>query len=171
MSCSTCKLSLMDKIQNERSVDRKFDRSHRMVQIFMAAWAAIVMLDRLIGIFTHAYDENQMTYALIGGGLLLLLAFWGTRGHIQAAMMVMQINLAVFLLQFTATCFLYRVNTAVWSTIFYGLAAGILMTCSLMLFLNRDLEHYRLRIRQLSGKEDRKPLFYRTNSRLIRTKK
>lgn len=164
-------LSLMDKIQNERLADPKFDQAHRTVQIFMAAWAVIVVLDRLIGVITHAYDGNQMTYALIGGGLLILLAFWGTRGHIQAAMMVMQINLAVFLLQFTATCFLYRANTALWSTLFYGLSAGVLLACSLMLFLNRNLESYRARVRQLSGKEDRKPRFYRTNSRLVRNKK
>ena len=167
----THRLSLMDKIQNERLADPKFDRAHRTIQIFMAAWAVIVVLDRLIGVITHAYDGTQMTYALIGGGLLILVAFWGTRGYIQAAMMVMQINLAVFVLQFAATCFLYRANTALWSTLFYGLAAGILLTCSLMLFLNRNLESYRARVRQLNGKADRQPRFYRTNSRLVRNKK
>lgn len=171
MSLNTDKLSLMTKIKNECSVNSKFDKAHRMVQIFMAAWAAIIVLDRLIGVITNAYDGNQMTYALAGGGILLLVAFWGTRGHIQGAMMVMQINLAVFVIQFAATCFLYRVNTAMWSTIFYGLAAGVLLISSLMLFLNRDLEQYRFRIRQLMGKEDGKPRFYRTNNRLIRNKK
>jgi hypothetical protein len=161
----------MDKIQNERQVDSNFDRAHRTIQILMAAWAVIVILDRLIGVVTHAYDGNQMTYALIGGGLLVLLAFLGSRGHIMAAMMVMQINLAVFLIQFAATCFLYRANTALWSTLFYGLSAGVLLVSSLMLFLNRNLENYRAKVRKLSGKDDRKPLFYRTNSRLVRNKK
>ena len=171
MTAKTAGPSLMEKIQNERTVNAGFDRAHRTVQCFMAAWAVIVVLDRLIGILTHAYDEGQLIYALVGGGVLVLAAFLGTRGHIQGAMMVMQINMAVFLIQFAATCFLYTDSTALWSTLFYGLSAGVLIFCSLALFLTRNLERYRLRIRQLSGKEDRAPLFYRTNSRLVRNKK
>ena len=55
----------------------------------------------------------------------------------------MQINMAVFLVQFAATCFLYREHTAPWSTLFYGVSAGVLIAGSLMLFLRRDLEDYR----------------------------
>ena len=164
------KKSLMEKIILERKADAGFDRAHRRVQLFMAAWAVIVVLDRLIGIAMQAYDSNQMTYALAGGALLVLVAFLGTRGHIQGAMMLMQINLAVFLIQFVATCFLYTAETKLWSVLFYGISAGVLIVCSLMLFLNRDLENYRARIRVLTGKKDRQPLFYRSNNKLIRNK-
>jgi len=95
----------------------------------------------------------------------------GARGHIQGALMVMQINMAVFLVQFAATCFLYREHTALWSTLFYGVSAGVLIAGSLMLFLRRDLEDYRAAVRRFKGKQDRAPRFCRTNSRLIRIKK
>lgn len=85
--------------------------------------------------------------------------------------MVMQINMAVFLVQFAATCFLYREHTAPWSTLFYGVSAGVLIAGSLMLFLRRDLEDYRAAVRRFKGKQDRAPRFCRTNSRLIRIKK
>lgn len=65
--------------------------------------------------------------------------------------MVMQINMAVFLVQFAATCFLYREHTALWSTLFYGVSAGVLIAGSLMLFLRRDLEDYRARSAPLQG--------------------
>jgi hypothetical protein len=167
---NTGKISLMEKISRERKADSKFDRAHRRVQLFMAAWAAIVVLDRVIGVVMQAYDENQMTYALFGGALLVFAAFLGTRGHIQGAMMVMQMNLAVFLIQFVATCFYYTEETALWSVLFYGVSASVLIVCSLMLFLNSDLESYRGRVQVLKGKKARAPLFYRTNNRLIRNK-
>ena len=84
--------------------------------------------------------------------------------------MVMQINMAVFLVQFAATCFLYREHTAPWSTLFYGVSAGVLIAGSLMLFLRRDLEVYRAAVRRFKGKQGRAPRFCRTNSRLIRIK-
>jgi len=164
-------LSLMEKVNEQRKSDPKFDRAHRMVQLFMAAWAAIVILDRMIGVATQAYADGQMTSALIGGALLVFVAFLGTRGHIQGAMMLMQINLAVILIQFVATCFLYTESTQLWSVLFYGASTGVLIACSLMLFLNRNLESYRACVRQMKGKGERKPLFYRTNNRLIRNKK
>lgn len=162
--------SLIEKIKTECAANPSFARAHHTVCLFMLVWAVIVALDRLIGVITHAYDGNQMFYALLGGGLLIFVAYLGTRGHIRGAMMLMQINMAVFLIQFTATCFLYQSSTVLWSTLFYGIAAGLLIACSLMLFLRQNLENYRLRIKQLRGKADRQPMFYRTNSRLIRNK-
>jgi len=164
-------LSLVEKLNAQRKADPRFDRAHRMVQLFMAAWAVIVILDRIIGVVTQAYADGQMTSAMVGGALLVLVAFLGTRGHIHGAMMLMQINLAVILIQFAATCFLYTESTQLWSVLFYGAAAGVLIACSLMLFLNRDLESYRAGVRQMKGKGERKPLFYRTNNRLIRNKR
>lgn len=163
-------LSLMEKVNEQRRSDPRFDRAHRMVQLFMAAWAVIVILDRIIGVVTNAYADGQLAAPLVGGALLVLVAFLGTRGHIQGAMMLMQINLAVILIQFVATCFVYKESTQLWSVLFYGAAAGVLIACSLMLFLNRNLESYRAQVRQMKGKGERKPLFYRTNSRLIRNK-
>lgn len=62
-------------------------------------------------------------------------------------------------------------HTALWSTLFYGVSAGVLIAGSLMLFLRRDLEDYRAAVRRFKGKQDRAPRFCRTNSRLIRIKK
>ena len=107
----------------------------------------------------------------IAVSVLVGIALLGARGHIQGALMVMQINMAVFLVQFAATCFLYREHTALWSTLFYGVSAGVLIAGSLMLFLRRDLEDYRAAVRRFKGKQDRAPRFCRTNSRLIRIKK
>ena len=108
---------------------------------------------------------------LMMAAVLVGIALLGARGHIQGALMVMQINMAVFLVQFAATCFLYREHTAPWSTLFYGVSAGVLIAGSLMLFLRRDLEDYRAAVRRFKGKQDRAPRFCRTNSRLIRIKK
>ena len=158
--------SLMQKIRSARQSDASFRRAHRTVQIIMASWAVIVVLDRLIGLVSHSYTGSSLPFALAGGAVLVVIALLGARGHIQGALMVMQINMAVFLVQFAATCFLYREHTALWSTLFYGVSAGVLM-----LFLRRDLEDYRAAVRRFKGKQARAPRFCRTNSRLIRIKK
>lgn len=163
--------SLMDKLTAARAADPKFDRAHRTVQRIMAAWAFIVILDRLIGVCSGTYAPEQLPFALAGGAALVLAAFLGTRGHLLGAMMVLELNMSVFLIQFSATCFFYREQTALWSTLFYGLAGGVLLASSLALFLNRNLEQYRGKLRSLKGKQEREPLFYRTNSRLIRNRK
>ncbi|MCI8870112.1 MAG: hypothetical protein HFF39_06165 [Lawsonibacter sp.] len=162
---------LRQKLARARAEDRALDRAHRQACGIMAAWAAIVALDRLIGLACRAYGPEQLPFALAGGFALVLAAFLGTRGHIQGAMMLMELNMAVFLLQFTATCFFYRERTVLWSTLFYGLAAGVLLAGSLALFLNRNLERYRAEIRRLKGRKERGPLFYRTGSRLVRSRK
>ena len=97
----------------------------------MASWAVIVVLDRLIGLVSHSYTGSSLPFALAGGAVLVVIALLGARGHIQGALMVMQINMAVFLVQFAATCFLYREHTALWSTLFYGVSAGVLIAGSL----------------------------------------
>ena len=163
--------SLMQKIRSARQSDASFRRAHRTVQIIMASWAVIVVLDRLIGLVSHSYTGSSLPFALADGAVLVGIALLGARGHIQGALMVMQINMAVFLVQFAATCFLYREHTAPWSTLFYGVSAGVLIAGSLMLFLRRDLEDYRAAVRRFKGKQDRAPRFCRTNSRLIRIKK
>ena len=148
--------SLMQKIRSARQSDASFRRAHRTVQIIMVS---------------HSYTGSSLPFALAGGAVLVGIALLGARGHIQGALMVMQINMAVFLVQFAATCFLYREHTAPWSTLFYGVSAGVLIAGSLMLFLRRDLEDYRAAVRRFKGKQDRAPRFCRTNSRLIRIKK
>ena len=162
--------SLMQKIRSARQSDASFRRAHRTVQIIMASWAVIVVLDRLIGLVSHSYTGAPSPCAG-RRAVLVVIALLGARGHIQGALMVMQINMAVFLVQFAATCFLYREHTALWSTLFYGVSAGVLIAGSLMLFLRRDLEDYRAAVRRFKGKQDRAPRFCRTNSRLIRIKK
>ena len=109
--------SLMQKIRSARQSDASFRRAHRTVQIIMASWAVIVVLDRLIGLVSHSYTGSSLPFALAGGAVLVVIALLGARGHIQGALMVMQINMAVFLVQFAATCFLYREHTALWSTL------------------------------------------------------
>lgn len=98
----------MQKIRSARQSDASFRRAHRTVQIIMASWAVIVVLDRLIGLVSHSYTGSSLPFALAGGAVLVGIALLGARGHIQGALMVMQINMAVFLVQFAATCFLYR---------------------------------------------------------------
>ena len=78
--------------------------------------------------------------------------------------MVMQINMAVFLVQFAATCFLYREHTALWSTLFYGVSAGVLIAGSLMLFLRRDLEATAPQCAASRGSRTALPRFCRTNT-------
>ena len=162
--------SLMQKIRSARQSDASFRRAHRTVQIIMASWAVIVVLDRLIGLVSHSYTGAPSLCAGRRGRPGGHRPFGSPWTH-PGCLMVMQINMAVFLVQFAATCFLYREHTALWSTLFYGVSAGVLIAGSLMLFLRRDLEDYRAAVRRFKGKQDRAPRFCRTNSRLIRIKK
>lgn len=97
--------SLMQKIRSARQSDASFRRAHRTVQIIMASWAVIVVLDRLIGLVSHSYTGSSLPFALAGGAVLVVIALLGARGHIQGALMVMQINMAVFLVQFARHLF------------------------------------------------------------------
>lgn len=162
--------SLMQKIRSARQSDASFRRAHRTVQIIMASWAVIVVLDRLIGLVSHSYTGSSLPFALPAGPSWWSSPFWEPVDTSRVPC-GMQINMAVFLVQFAATCFLYREHTALWSTLFYGVSAGVLIAGSLMLFLRRDLEDYRAAVRRFKGKQDRAPRFCRTNSRLIRIKK
>ncbi len=171
MRSNQTSMSLIQKIRAAQAADPAFQKAHRMIQGIMGAWALIVIVDRAIGLLTHAYGPQQLPFALLGGAALIALAFLGTRGHIQGAMMVMQVNMAVVLIQFAATCFLYRENTAPWSVLFYGLAAAVLVGSSLLFFLNCKIEYYRGQLAQFKGKQAREPRFYRTNSRLVRNTK
>ncbi len=108
MRSNQTSMSLIQKIRAAQAADPAFQKAHRMIQGIMGAWALIVIVDRAIGLLTHAYGPQQLPFALLGGAALIALAFLGTRGHIQGAMMVMQVNMAVVLIQFAATCFLYR---------------------------------------------------------------
>ena len=85
--------------------------------------------------------------------------------------MVMQINMAVFLVQFAATCFLYREHTALWSTLVLRVSAGVLIAGSPDALSPPGSEDYRAAVCRFKGKQDRAPRFCRTNSRLIRIKK
>ena len=158
------------KICEECKTDEKFARGHRLVKIIMAVWAVIVAADRLIGVLTNAYDGSQQSYALVGGVVLVLAAWLGVHGFITLAMCLMEVNMAVFLIQFCATCFFYKESAQLGLTFFYGIAAALLVVGSLLLFLNFDIEHYRTQIASFGGKK-REPLFVRTNSRLIRNRK
>lgn len=163
--------ALIEKIRTAQAADPTFQKAHRMVQGIMGAWALIVILDRTIGLLMHAYGPQQLPFAILGGAALVVAAFLGTRGHLQGAMMVMQVNMAVVLIQFAATCFLYRENTASWSVLFYGVASAVLVGGSLLFFLNRDIEYYRGQLARFQGKGSKEPRFYRTNSRLVRNHK
>lgn len=156
--CETCK------------TDVQFARGHRLVRIIMAVWMVIIAADRLIGVLTRAYDGSQQSYALVGGVILVITAYLGMHGFITLAMLLMELNMAVFLIQFCATCFFYRESAQTGLTVFYGIAAVMLIIGSLLLFLNYDIEHYREQVASFGGKK-REPLFVRTNSRLIRNRR
>lgn len=68
--------SLMQKIRSVRQSDASFRRAHRTVQIIMASWAVIVVLDRLIGLVSHSYTGSSLPFALAGGAVLVGIAFW-----------------------------------------------------------------------------------------------
>lgn len=167
------KTSITRKIREECAQNTGFKRAHRMVQLFMAFWAAIILIDRLIGISTNAYDGTQKIYALAGAAVLIAVAWAGTRGHLTFSMLLMQINMAVFCIQFVSTCFYYSESVPRSMAFFYGISAVLLVAFSLMLFLNRDLEAYRERLHELKhgSAPAREPLFVRTNTRLLRNKK
>lgn len=170
MQSNESHMSLTHKIRTARAVDPAFDKAHRIIQIIMGVWALIVILDRAIGLVMNAYGSAQLPFAVLGGAILIFSAFMGTRGHIQGAMIVMQINMSVVLIQFVATCFVYRENTMLWSVLFYGFSSMALVAGFLTFFLNRKVEAYRIKLAQLKGKGTKGPLFYRTNNRLVRNK-
>ncbi len=68
--------SLMQKIRSARQSDASFRRAHRTVQIIMASWAVIVVLDRLIGLVSHSYTGSSLPFALAGGAVLVGIALW-----------------------------------------------------------------------------------------------
>ena len=163
--------SLAKKVRTAYAQDAAFARSHRMVTWMMAFWAFTVIVDRGIGMLTNAYEQTSAVFPLAGAAILLLIAFLGTQGHLTLALLFLELNMAVFLIQFAASCFFYKETAGLWGVIFYGIAAAGLIVISLMLFLNRDIEAYREKLNTLNGKADKKPLFYRTNSRLIKNTK
>ena len=73
------KTSITRRIREECAHNTGFKRAHRMVQLFMAFWAAIILIDRLIGISTGAYVGTQKIYALAGAAVLIAAAWGGTR--------------------------------------------------------------------------------------------
>lgn len=163
--------SLAKKVRTAYAQDAAFARTHRMVTWMMAFWAFTVIVDRGIGMLTNAYEQTSAAFPLAGAAILLLIAFLGTQGHLTLALLFLELNMAVFLIQFAASCFFYKETAVLWRVIFYGIAAAGLIVISLMLFLNRDIEAYREKLNTLNGKADKKPLFYRTNSRLIKNTK
>lgn len=161
---------LTQKIRNECQENPSFAKAHRLVQFIMRSWMVIILLDRIIGLTLNAYEGTQLLFPIVGGVLLILVAAWGERGHVLVAMMLLQINMAVFLIQFIVTCFYYRGASPIWSVVFYGASAFVLIAGSLIFFLNRNVEDYRQTLNQWKGKGERKPLFYRTNNRLVRNR-
>lgn len=147
-SAAEPKLSLSQQLRRSREADPAFARAHRTVQIIMGTWAAILLLDRVFGVIQGTYTDGQLPIMLLGGAALMGVAWLGTRGHLQGAMMVLQINLAVFLLQFASICFFYRESTSLWTVLFYGAAVGGMIACSLVFFFNREVDAYRRTIWQ-----------------------
>ena len=147
-SAAEPKLSLSQQLRRSREADPAFARAHRTVQITMGTWAAILLLDRVFGVIQGAYTDGKLPIMLLGGAALMGVAWLGTRGHLQGAMMVLQINLAVFLLQFASICFFYRESTSLWTVLFYGAAVGGMIACSLVFFFNREVDAYRRTIWQ-----------------------
>lgn len=161
---------LQKKIAAERLNDPKFDTAHKRVCLIMAVWAAIIIIDRAIGFTTDSYDATNKGWVIFGGILLVLFAFLGTRGYTSLAMGFMEINVAVFVLQFVASCISYKQTAVLWRVLVYGLFAVLLIAGSLLLFLNYGIEDYRARLKELRGKQPKAPRYYRQGSRLIRNK-
>lgn len=110
--------SLAKKVRTAYAQDAAFARSHRMVTWMMAFWAFTVIVDRGIGMLTNAYEQTSAVFPLAGAAILLLIAFLGTRGHLTLALLFLELNMAVFLIQFTASCFFYKETAVLWRVIF-----------------------------------------------------
>lgn len=151
--------------------DAQLARAQRKVCLMMAAWALLLAADRAIGFATDAYQPGQEAAPVIGAAVMIVLAIFGTRGYLTWAMLLLQINMAVSLLQFVSTCFFYEESIAGWAVAFYGFSAAVLIGITMLFFWSRDIEHYRAQVRVLKGKKEKGPLFYRTNNRLVRNKK
>lgn len=163
-------IDLWKKITEERRMNPKFDKAHKMVCAVMAVWAAVIIIDRGIGFMTNSYDPTNKGFVIFGGIFLVLMAFLGTRGYTSLAMAFMEINVAVFVLQFVASCVSYKDTAVLWRVLLYGLFAVLMIGGSLLLFLNYDIEDYRARLKELRGKTPKAPRYYRKGSRLIRNK-
>lgn len=68
--------SLMQKIRSARQSDASFRRAHRTVQIIMASWAVIVVLDRLIGLVSHSYTGSSLPLRWPAGPSWWSSPFW-----------------------------------------------------------------------------------------------
>lgn len=165
------KKSLSAKLREACAQDAQLARAQRKVCIMMAAWALLLVADRAIGFATNAYLPGQEAAPVIGAAVMIVLAFLGTRGYLTWAMLLLQINMAVSLLQFVSTCFFYEESIAGWAVAFYGVSAAALIGITMLFFWSRDIEYYRAVLRELKGKKEKGPLFYRTNNRLVRNKK
>ena len=92
MKHSLHSLSLPRRIRQECQENPSFAKAHRLIQLIMRTWIAIILLDRLIGLVLNAYEGSQLIFPIAGGILLILVALWGERGHVVGAMMLLQIN-------------------------------------------------------------------------------
>ena len=88
--------SLMQKIRSARQSDASFRRAHRTVQIIMASWAVIVVLDRLIGLVSHSYTGSSLPFALAGGAVLVVIALLGSPWTLSRVPDGHAVNMAVF---------------------------------------------------------------------------
>ena len=111
--------SLAKKVRTAYAQDAAFARSHRMVTWMMAFWAFTVIVDRGIGMLTNAYEQTSAVFPLAGAAILLLIAFLGTQGHLTLALLFLELNMAVFLIHFAASCFFYK-ETAVLYDVSYS---------------------------------------------------
>lgn len=84
--------SLAKKVRTAYAQDAAFARSHRMVTWMMAFWAFTVIVDRGIGMLTNAYEQTSAVFPLAGAAILLLIAFLGTQGHLNACAAVSRIE-------------------------------------------------------------------------------
>lgn len=143
--------SLRYRIRALCAQDKQFARTHRVIQFMMVFWSVSIVADRVIGVVTNAYEQMHVIAPFAGAAMLLLIAFLGTRGHLTLALVFLEINMAVFLIQFASSCFFYRETVVFWKVIFYGAAAAGLIAISLALFLSRNIETYRKKLRKLRG--------------------
>ena len=148
--------------------DAAFARGHRLVCAIMGSWIGVILVDRLIGLLSNTYEQSYLFSVIGGATILILVAFWGMNGHLTLATVLFQINLVVLCAQFCFVCFRYGGYSSMAITIFYGAAALLLLSGSLLLFLHPAIAAYRQRVDQLRGKTPRPPRFYRTNNRLVR---
>ena len=134
--------------EEERGAVRRGAALSRRV---MALWMAAVLADPLLAL---ALGGSLPGGARLAGCVFMVLAALAGMGrHLPAAAFVMQINMAVSVLQFCLTLFFYRSQVPAAAVIVYGAVSASLIAGSLTLYAHGDVKAWRRGLELLKARE------------------